>query len=104
MRAAPPAETWEKILKEKRGMWSTASQFAAAGLAVTEDGGIAPADGAGGAAVFEQTPVEVTCADDGRTTWTRADKPTGRWMLRVTDAARYPAAMTRAVATLFKDL
>ena len=52
--------------------------------------------------MFRLTPVEATCADDGRTTWKRVGAPTGRWMLSVTDVARYPAAMTRAVATLFK--
>jgi hypothetical protein len=102
----PPAdaETWEKILDGKRGMWSTASQFAAAGLTVIKDGTIVPAAKAGGDALFEMTPVEVTCADDGRLTWKRVDKPTGRWMMRVTDVARYPSAMTKAVATLFKEL
>lgn len=83
-------------------MWSTASQLAAAGLSVTKDGDIVPAKDVGRAAVFALTPVEASCADDGRTTWRRADAPTGRWMLSVTDPARYPAAMTRAVATLFK--
>lgn len=102
MKAMPPASSWEKILKEKRGMWSTASQLAAAGLSVTKDGEIVPAMDAGGAAVFAVTLVESSCADDGRTTWRRAEAPTGRWMLSVTDPDRYPAAMTRAVAALFK--
>lgn len=102
MRAPPPAATWEKILGERRGMWSTASQFAAAGLTVTKEGVIAPAKDAGDAAVFKLLPAEATCADDGRTTWRVAEAPAGRWMLSVTDVARYPAAMTRAVATLFK--
>ena len=103
-RKMPPAEMWAGILKEKRGMWSTASQFAAAGLSVTKDGEIVPAAGVGDAAVFALDAVEVSCADDGRTTWMRtqkAQKPVRR-MLRVTDAARYPAAMTRAVSELFK--
>jgi hypothetical protein len=103
MSAMPPAAAWEKVLGEKRGMWSTASQFAAAGLGVTKDGGIVPARDAGDMAVFRLTPVEAACADDGRTTWARSEKETGRWMLAVTDPARYPAAMTRAVATLFKS-
>jgi hypothetical protein len=102
MKTMPPAASWEKILKERRGMWSTASQFAAAGLSVTKDGEIVSAKDAGSAAVFAVTPVEATCADDGRTTWRRVDAPTGRWMLSVSDVARYPVAMTRAVATLFK--
>jgi hypothetical protein len=102
MAAMPPAETWEGILKERRGMWSTASQLAAAGLTVTRDGEIAEAGAAGASAVFTLVPVAAACADDGRTTWKRAERPAGRWMLSVSDAAAYPAAMTRAVATLFK--
>ena len=102
----PPADAgaWAKILDGQRNMWSTASQLVAAGLTVTKDGAIVPATEAGDKAVFTVTPVEVTCTDEGRTTWTRTDKPTGRWMLRVTDPARYPAAMTKAVAALFKEL
>ncbi len=104
MKTPPKAETWRKILEGKRGMWSTASQFVAAGLTVTHDGNLVPAAGAGDAAVFKMQAVEVTCADDGRTTWRPADKDTGRWMLRVTDVEKYPAAMTRAVAELFSTL
>ncbi|HNX36173.1 MAG TPA: nucleoside hydrolase [Kiritimatiellia bacterium] len=102
MTAMPPGATWDKILNDKRGMWSTASQFAAAGFSVTKEGEIVLAKDAGRAAVFAALPVEVSCADDGRTTWRRVEAPTGRWMLSVTDVARYPAAMTRAVGTLFK--
>lgn len=103
MKSQPPETTWEKILGDRRGMWSTASQFAAAGLTVKKDGEIAPAKDAGGAAVFKLLPVEATCADDGRTTWKVAEAPTGRRMLSITDVANYPVAMTRAVATLFKE-
>ena len=102
MSAVPPAAQWEAILKDRRGMWSTASQFAAAGLAVTKEGEIVSAQEAGDSAVFGLTPVEAICADDGRTTWKRVDAPTGRWMLSVADPERYPVAMTHAVATLFK--
>lgn len=104
MKSPPPAESWQKILEGKRGMWSTASQFAAAGLTVTRDGKIVPAREAGDSAVFKLQPVEVTCADDGRTTWRVAGQETGRWMLAVTDVARYPDAMTCAVATLLGEL
>jgi len=104
MKTMPSATTWEKILGEKRGMWSTASQFSAAGLTVTKEGEIVSAKDAGSAAVFAVTPIEANCADDGRTTWRRVDAPTGRWMLSVTDVTRYPAAMTRAIGTLFKEL
>lgn len=104
MKSMPSATSWEKILGDKRGMWSTASQLAAAGLTVTRDGEIVQARDAGDAAVFKLQAVDVTCADDGRTVWQAAEKETGRWMLAVTDVARYPAAMTRAVGTLLKEL
>ena len=103
MKTLPPAASWEKILGDRRGMWSTASQLAAAGLTVTRDGAIVQARDAGDAAVFKLQPVDVTCADDGRTVWQAAGKETGRWMLSVTDVVRYPAAMTRAVGSLFKE-
>ena len=103
MKAMPPVTSWGKILNDKRGMWSTASQFAAAGLSVTKAGDIVSAKEAGDAAVFGLTPIAATCADDGRTTWRRVEASTGRWMLSVTDVARYPAAMTRAVGTLMRE-
>lgn len=103
MKSPPPAETWEKILGDKRGMWSTASLFAAAGLTVTRDGEIVSAAAAGHSAVFKLQAVEVACTDDGRTTWQAVEKVTGRSMLSVTHVARYPGAMARAVATLFKE-
>ena len=104
MKRPPSAESWAKILGDRRGMWSTASQFAAAGLTVTREGEIVSARDAGDAAVFKLQAVEATCADDGRTTWKAAQNDTGRWMLSVDDVARYPAAMTRAVVTLLKEI
>jgi hypothetical protein len=104
MNSPPAGVSWERILGDRRGMWSTASQFAAAGLTVTLDGEIVSARDAGEAALFKQRPIEATCADDGRTTWKIAERETGRWMLEVADVARYPVAMTRAVATLLKEL
>jgi hypothetical protein len=104
MKSPPPAESWRKILEGQRGMWSTASQFAAAGLTVTRDGRIVSAREAGDAAIFKLQAIEVACADDGRTTWRVADKETGRWMLAVTDVARYPDAMLRAVQQLLREL
>lgn len=103
MRQMPPAEVWARVLDGKRGMWSTASQFAAAGLTVTKGGEIVPSREAGDAAVFRMLPVEVTCTEKGWTTWRTVEKAEGRQMLSVTDPARYPAAMARAVATLFRE-
>ncbi len=108
MASPPPGDVWDKILAGRRGMWSTASLLTAAGLAVTRDGDLVPGAEANDAALFRLKPVEVTCTDDGRTAW-RERPPAGegtpgramRRMLSVADVARYPAAMTRAVQTLF---
>ena len=110
MDAPPPADAWEAILAARRGMWSTASLFAAAGLTVTREGDIVPACGAGDSAVFRLKPIQVTCADDGRTTWRElpveaasdAGQSAPRWMLSISDVPKYPAAMTRSVQTLFQ--
>jgi hypothetical protein len=112
MNSPPPADAWEKILSGRRGMWSTASLLAATGLTVTRDGDIVPSAEAGDSAVFRLKQVEVTCADDGQTTWqdralpspSAAGGASKRWMLSVCDVTRYPVAMTRAVRTLFKTL
>lgn len=116
MHAPPAAEVWDKILAGQRGMWSTASLLAAAGRTVTTNGDIVAAGlsaqpgKADVRAVFDLQRVAVSCAEDGRTTWRQqaADASAAggisaeRWMLSVTDVARYPAAMTRAVQTLLE--
>jgi len=103
MQKPPADDVWQKILSDRRGMWSTASQFAAAGLTVTRDGRILPVTEARESAVFRLVPVEITCADNGRTTWKESVAGTGRFMLTIDDVERYPAAMTRAVKTLFAE-
>ncbi len=111
MTDPPPRERWEQILAAQRGMWSTASLLAAAGLTVTREGDIRPADEADDAAVFRLVRIEATCADNGETNWRPAEPFTAsdssrpravREMLAVTDVASYPGAMTRAVNTLLK--
>ncbi len=110
MNSPPPDELWEKILSGMRGMWSTASVLAAAGLTVSGDGRIVASEETDDA-VFRLKPVRVTCTDDGRTVWQRTEQSPAagasagaqaRWMLSVTDVARYPSAMTRAVHDLLK--
>jgi len=104
MNTAPDAAAWAATLGRTREMWSTASQFIVAGLTVTRDGAIVPIDQAGDAAIFRMRPVEVICKDSGHTTWHYQEKETGIWKLSITDANLYPAAMTKAIATLLKSL
>lgn len=103
MNRPPAGAVWRKILDGTRGMWSTASQFAAAGLTVTRDGTIAAAREAGDDAVFRLRPGEVTCTNDGRTTWRFSEQETDTWILSITDPARYSEAMPRAVASLLAE-
>ncbi|MBN2452611.1 MAG: nucleoside hydrolase [Lentisphaeria bacterium] len=104
MRQGPDGALWAKILDGRRGMWSTASQLAAAGLTVAADGAILDAATAGDRAAFREVPVRVHCTEDGRTSWQKAEQTTGQWMPAVADPATYPTAMTRAVATLLQEL
>ncbi len=87
----------------QRSLWSTASLFTAAGLAVTRDGRLLPA-GEVSDPLYEFVPVTVTCADDGRTTWQPATQPTGRFILHLRDEAAYPRAMAAALRELLRGL
>lgn len=94
---------WNKILAERRGMWSTASILAAAGLTVTRDGQIVRADEIVPAdTLYRMEPVAATCAADGRTEWKITSEPSERTMFHLLDPGRYPAAMARVVNSLLK--
>ncbi|MDR1097962.1 MAG: nucleoside hydrolase [Tannerella sp.] len=98
----PPETEWEGILKDRRGMWSTASLLTLAGLTVTKFGKIIPVNGAGGEALFRMEPVKVNCEENGRMTWELTDKPTHCFIFHVLDVPAYPAAMTKAVNSLLR--
>ncbi len=103
MKQMPEGEGWQKVLGERRGMWSTASLFAVAGLTVSQDGKILDAaQGVDVPLAFEMTSAEVSCAQDGRTTWKRSQGGTRVELLQVPRPGVYPAAMGAAVAELFK--
>ena len=80
---------------EDRGMWSTGSIFAAAGLSVTASGALS--EGRAADAVFEYIPIRVRCADDGTTEWTEDASSTDRFLCHIPDPARYESAMTKAL-------
>jgi hypothetical protein len=102
LRAMPPEDKWNDILKGRRGMWSTASILMTAGLTVTQSGEIAPVEKAGDNALFRMEHVNVQCEDNGYVKWELTDKPGNRYLFHIRDVAVYPAAMSKAVNSLFK--
>lgn len=87
---------------ERRSMWSTAGFLHGAGLAVLSDGSLAEGPDANGA--FDFVPVDWSCDNEGRTTWSRTSEDTGRYLIHVTDVAAYEPAMTEALVTLLSTL
>jgi hypothetical protein len=104
LKTAPPEDKWNEILKDRRGMWSTASILMTAGLTVTRTGEIVSIDSAGDRALFRMEYVDVQCEDNGRLQWNLTDKPTNCRLLHVLDAEAYPAAMSKAVNALLRVL
>jgi hypothetical protein len=100
LSAMPPEAEWSKILKERRGMWSTASLLMLAGLTVTKSGKIVSAEETGENVLFRMEPVKVQCEENGHMVWALTDKPTNSFIFHVLDVAAYPAAMTKTVNTL----
>ncbi len=119
MLGRSPSTDWLKVLREPadaaeltkfgalpRNMWCTGGFVHATGRTVTGDGDIMPLAAAGERAVFGFEPIRATCGDDGMVWWSPDASPTGppRFIFRVRDRARYPAAMTRAMRTLLATL
>ena len=93
----------ERQGRQFRNMWSTAGFLHAAGLGVSADGAVAPlASVASPAYTFD--PVRVRCGADGVTEWSPDPRSRDRFIFRVRDVARYPAAMTAALTTLLRAL
>ncbi len=103
----PNDELWNSILAGRRAMWCPASLLTLADKSVTKNGEIVERTDD-----FEQSPdalfkmenIEVSCDDDGRTTWKYADRETNRKILRVLDVDAYPKAMAKAINTLFRSI
>jgi len=119
MLGRSPSTDWLKVLREPvdaaelakfgalpRNMWCTGGFFHATGRTVTVDGDIVPLAGAGDRAVFGFEPIRATCGDDGVVRWEPAAKveAPARYIFRVRDRARYPAAIIRAMRTLLATL
>ncbi len=93
----------ERQGKQFRNMWSTAGFLHAAGLAVSADGDVAPL-GAVASPAYSFEPVRVRCGADGITEWSPDPRSRDRFIFRVRDVGRYPAAMTAALATILRAL
>jgi hypothetical protein len=95
---------WEFFLGHWRNMWSTASLLHAAGLTVTPAGALEPVERTP-SSVFRFVPVNVSCADDGRTTWSPgAAAGARRFLFEVTDPGAYASAMAAALRALLRAL
>ena len=102
LRTMPPEDKWKDILNDRRGMWSTASILMTAGLTVTQSGEIVPVEKAGNSALFRMEHARVKCEDNGYVRWELTDKPGTCRLFHIRDVAAYPAAMSKAVNSLFK--
>lgn len=95
---------FEELLASKaaeyRKMYSTASFFDLAGYGVTRDGLLLPKSQPDADWVYRFEPVEVDCSENGETRWSFANSATNRFLFRVLDPARYPAAMVSAMREL----
>jgi hypothetical protein len=94
----------EEFGAKYRNMWCTGGFLHAAGHTVTIDGRIVPLDQAGSKAVFEFAPIEVSCTENGVTTWSHDKATKNRYIFHVLDTERYQSAMTKAMKTLLMEL
>lgn len=98
--AAPVDPALKKDFGQKlRNMWSTAAILHAAGMGVDAKAGLLSAD-AVAAPIFDFKPIEISCADDGQTSWQLAKGNTGRFIFNISHPDIYPAAMTSALCKL----
>ncbi len=98
-------ERWAQILKDRRGMWSTASILYCAKKTILRDGSIVdhtPEVDASSDALYRMENVRVTCDDEGRTTWEYCEEETNRKLFHILDVEAYTEAMSRAVNSLFR--
>ncbi len=95
---------WAFFLEHERNMWSTASLLHAAGLTVSTTGAIETRAQCRDA-VFQFVPVEVSCSDEGLTSWSPAKTSCPpRFIFEIGSEAAYAPAMTTALRTLLEFL
>jgi len=90
--------------EQYRNMWCTGGFLHTAGLAVWEDGTIAPCGTDPDREVFEFVPIQVTCDMDGRTHWNPDPQSKDRFIYHVKNKACYQEAMTIALGKMISWL
>jgi hypothetical protein len=90
--------------KQPRNMWCTAGFCHLAGSTVAADGSLVSLANDGPGEVCRFVPVQVECADDGRTHWHPGQSAAPRFKFEVTDPDHYASAMTKAWLELVRPL
>lgn len=90
--------------RQPRNMWCTAGFCHLAGWSVSGDGALVSLANNDPAAVCRFVPVQVECADDGRTRWRLGSSSPPRFKFEVTDPDHYAGAMTRGWTELVRPL
>ncbi|NUN97021.1 MAG: nucleoside hydrolase [Candidatus Omnitrophica bacterium] len=101
LERAPDATLLRSFGEQRRGMWCTAAFLHMARLSCDLEGNLLHSGSASSAReVFRFDPIRLVLDNAGVQQWTPASEPSDRFILRVLDADRYAAAMTRALKTL----
>ena len=99
---------WERILSEKRSMWSTASIVMAAGrtLAQTSDGWRFVAGGGTSISQWPMflDPITASVRDDGHVDWQSTVGATKNWVFRRQPGRQYGVAMGEALHALLQSM
>ncbi|NLG24546.1 MAG: hypothetical protein GX558_04270 [Clostridiales bacterium] len=102
LSAPVDAEALARFGALTRNMWCTGGFLHAAALSVDAEGNVIRGTHGG---LYDFVPVDVRCAPDGRTEWQhRPAEGASRFLFTLRDEARYPAAMTRAMGWLLRQL
>jgi hypothetical protein len=104
LEGPPDQALLDRLAGITRNMWSTPGFFHLAGLAVAADGRIVGRDERTAAPAYSFEPIRVRCGSDGVTRWSPDPGSRDRFLFRVRDLERYPAAMTAALTTLLATL
>jgi len=87
-----------------RNMWCTGGFLHTASKTVTLEGDIVKLNQEGIQPVYTFEPIEVTCDNQGKTTWNLTTKPTNRYIFKIQDKRQYQEAMTIAMKSLLMKL
>jgi len=102
LKKEPDQEAKEKFGELYRQMWCTGNIFDIAGKSVTVDGEIVP-KGEREDVVFSYRPIQVSCKEDGETSWEFVEESQDRFLCCI-DEANYEKAMIKALIQVLKAL